>query len=645
MYRILASIAGWVLIVSSSVKAETTVMPPAFLIHRPDPEKIKKTAMTDEWLKLVHYKKKITGVYESQIDEKKFFLSHEGKHSPEKELSATIDLFLKNEIPDAAHGYCRFPARYKFVKKHFNIPDTTSKCTELEIYLNRLKSEAVSVVFTSYFMNSPGSIFGHTFIKLQNNKSELLDYGVNFAIDIGSDNFFKYLAGGLSGFYEGKYSVVPFYDKVREYNDFENRDLWVYHLNLTPDEQDTLIKHLWELMQSHYDYYFLSENCSYHILSAIESAAPQYNLTDNTNPLVIPVDTIKILMSYKGLVKKTEYRPSLRSVFLKSYGTLNSDEKKKFRYIIEKKIVSDKELEYLDSNTLFAIVDYYNYQYPTFRLYLYQNNEDSSMFVFKRKLNVELSRRTRDYKKNEESADMSNAPPHLIHGSERISISAGKNSRSNGYYLQPEFRLAYHDLNDTGKGYPLNSEIEFIKFSANIYSPIGSEKQIFSLQEAVFLKISAYNDFSFYQTTPSWSLYLGAERFYDSRSKSEKGTFAPGITAGIGLSKLISKNYFLESYPSLLIFGLIKFNAAYSTGFYDTSFSPGIGPAAGIKLALYEKLNIISQLEYIRYLHGKYDAKAKVTLRFQIIRDLCIDIELLKAIRFDDYKIGIKKYF
>jgi hypothetical protein len=34
----------------------------------------------------------------------------------------------------------------------------------------------------------------------------------------------------------GEYSLMPYYRKVKEYGDFESRDLWEYELNLSPEE-------------------------------------------------------------------------------------------------------------------------------------------------------------------------------------------------------------------------------------------------------------------------------------------------------------------------------------------------------------------------------------------------------------------------
>lgn len=40
---------------------------------------------------------------------------------------------------------------------------------------------------------------------------------------------------------------MPYYRKVKEYGDFESRDLWEYELNLTPEETRFLVSHIWEM--------------------------------------------------------------------------------------------------------------------------------------------------------------------------------------------------------------------------------------------------------------------------------------------------------------------------------------------------------------------------------------------------------------
>ena len=78
--------------------------------------------------------------------------------------------------------------------------------------------------------------------------------------------------------FRGRFSTMPYYIKVQEYNNLESRDLWEYPLHLTRPQVDLLVRHLWELGQTSMAYYFFNRNCSYQLLPLLEAAAPDLNI-------------------------------------------------------------------------------------------------------------------------------------------------------------------------------------------------------------------------------------------------------------------------------------------------------------------------------------------------------------------------------
>ncbi|MGT0149952.1 Lnb N-terminal periplasmic domain-containing protein [Vibrio metschnikovii] len=101
----------------------------------------------------------------------------------------------------------------------------------------------------------------------------MVAFAINFAAEPeGNDNPALYAMKGLFGFYPGRFTVMPYYRKVREYNDIESRDIWEYPLNLTEQEVERVLLHLWEMQLAEFDYYFLDENCSYQLLALLELA-------------------------------------------------------------------------------------------------------------------------------------------------------------------------------------------------------------------------------------------------------------------------------------------------------------------------------------------------------------------------------------
>ena len=63
----------------------------------------------EAWLALGHYRPKVFGGYESTIDTDNFFLSENGKNSPQDELLATIDLFNNKGQEDKKWSPKRLP--------------------------------------------------------------------------------------------------------------------------------------------------------------------------------------------------------------------------------------------------------------------------------------------------------------------------------------------------------------------------------------------------------------------------------------------------------------------------------------------------------------------------------------------------------
>jgi hypothetical protein len=89
-------------------------------------------------------------------------------------------------------------------------------------------------------------MYGHTLLRIdardQDERTRLLAYAINFAADTDEKNGLVFAVKGLLGGYPGTFSVLPYYLKVREYGDLENRDLWEYELDLSPPEVDRVLR-------------------------------------------------------------------------------------------------------------------------------------------------------------------------------------------------------------------------------------------------------------------------------------------------------------------------------------------------------------------------------------------------------------------
>ena len=173
-----------------------------------------------------------------------------------------------------------------------------------------MQPRSAVLIFPGSYLNSPASLFGHTLLGIEGPyHSKLLAYAVNYSALTDESNGIAFALKGIFGLYPGYYSLLPYYEKTKEYGDLERRDIWEYALNLSPEETARMAPHIWELRGIYSDYYFFDENCSYNLLFLLEAARPSLRLAEQTRPWVIPVDTVRLVQE-SGLVRKMHYRPS-----------------------------------------------------------------------------------------------------------------------------------------------------------------------------------------------------------------------------------------------------------------------------------------------------------------------------------------------
>ncbi|MBI2362151.1 MAG: DUF4105 domain-containing protein, partial [Elusimicrobia bacterium] len=190
----------------------------------------------------------------------------------------------------------------------------------------------VSLIFASAYLNNPSSMFGHTFLRMERSAvkddARLLDHTLNFSAETDETSGVLFAFRGLFGLYPGKYSAAPYYYKVQEYGNIEFRDLWEYRLALSSGEVAALVAHSWEMGRAVFPYYFLSKNCSYQLMPALEAAVPRLELMPGSPPVVGPVDTLLATLAVPGLLKERVYRPSHATLLRQRRAMLSADERR-----------------------------------------------------------------------------------------------------------------------------------------------------------------------------------------------------------------------------------------------------------------------------------------------------------------------------
>ena len=292
-------------------------------------------AHSREWLDLLHYRPGLLGGEKSLLDSPAFFLAPTGKTDPRAELEATLAAFFSTQVEtdSSQNPQCAFIARYRWLKARLDfdpqrLPE--QPCPRYEAWHAAIDPHSVTLIFPSAYLNNPSSMFGHTLLRIdtpqQDERTRLLSYTINYAAVTDETNGVLFAIKGIFGGYPGQFSILPYYRKVQEYSDLENRDIWEYQLDLTPAEIDRLLEHAWELGPNYFQYYFFDENCAYQLLGLLDVARPGLRLSDEFPVYAIPSDTVRAVVDAPGLLRKTVYRPSARTELEHAIDRLDTDE-------------------------------------------------------------------------------------------------------------------------------------------------------------------------------------------------------------------------------------------------------------------------------------------------------------------------------
>ena len=575
-----------------SVSALAAVKPLEF--DRGD-KTVNKLAFESQWLRLLQYQDSWTrGVY-SQADNPAFFLSERGHYDSKAELLATIEALQSDDIPEGrkVHPVCQYPARKKWLQKHFperNLEFAEVDCPVYEQWKNQVDAEGASLIFSSYYLDAPASTFGHSLLRLHRRnrvtsaeKAELLDTGINFAATVPDMvDPVTYALFGLFGGWQGQFSSVPYFYKIREYNDFETRDIWSYELDFNQQEVDMLVDVLWELGHTHFDYFFFTENCSYHIFSALETAKPSINLKDKLPFYVIPSETLRIVAEEPGLVKEINFRPSVRRKFEARYSQLDPTETGIFLAAAEGEGLPDfstKTNTESKRKVLDTMIDYFAFKYPKALIDKEPEKEKwkTQLLISRAKLGV--------VSPNLSVPIASSEMPHKAHPSGRLNLGGGTSIR-NGGYAQFGFRFALHDLLDPIQGYPDNAEIQFWDSEFRQY-----QNGLLELSRFNLLRMSSMSESTAYATRKSFSVTAGLHRIYDGNCESclaGRLIFGPGMT----------KSIYRRGISLVQLFGFAEFEALYSEGFSRKPLLPGAGGRIGARASFSDRYSALIEGSY-----------------------------------------------
>jgi Domain of unknown function (DUF4105) len=487
------------------------------------------------WRAMLHFPKHAT---QSLIDDPTFFLSPQGRTDPSAELAASIEAFSQKPTAiDDDSPQCRFLGRYRWLQR--NAPTLAKNfvaqdCQAWEKLIARVKPHSVTLVFPDGYLNSPASMFGHTLLRIdQADPQPLRSFAVNYAAQTNEENGIAYAFNGLTGEYKGYYSLMPYPEKLQEYQFGEQRDIWEYQLKLSPAETATTLEHIWELQGIYANYYFLDRNCSFQLLALIEAARPNLDLLNDWGPSVIPIDTIRRLES-ASLVGKSNLRPSQATQINRKLKLLSEAEIDIVQNLGNPNINAE-DIDLPTDTTRRALLldtatDYVQWE---------RSRQSMSLEQYRLRFLYLLSQRSqiKNIKSSVNKTDATDSnDPTQGHGTKRFSASAIQQGSTHAVGLS--YRPAFHDMRDRENGYRPGAGISFLEVNARW----DRNQDKLKIDTFDLLKIESLAPRNALLKPYSWRVNVGAKRVNPLDMNSPLQAF---VSAGAGPTYRLNQGHWL----------------------------------------------------------------------------------------------------
>ena len=513
-----------------------------------------------------------------------YFYAKDGKNNLKNELEADVKALFINSAENQSIR-CKFPARSRWLIQQLNIDIEKLpivKCSEFDQWINQIKPYKATLIYATDFMGNPSSMFGHTLLRLDpkdQKQLNLVSYAVNYAATVSGEDNWSYAWKGLTGQYPGEYSLMPYYRKVKEYGDFESRDLWEYELNLTPEETRFLVEHIWEMQHVSFPYYFVSDNCAYRLLGLIDLVRPNLDLKKQFNYAAIPIETLKAV-DQQDLVKEVVYRPALETQLLsqaKQHGTplAKVAHQIAFQDIEKAQPLLEKFNQHDQAKILEMAYD---------DLYLQYISRQVDADFAQPQLRQLLAERSQiDVEKQRQEPERPKKQPVEGHHARNLSVNVGELQGQK--FIELGHRQAYHDLIDPQGGYRLGTQLLFL--DGNIQYRDDQLK----LEHLDLLTVNSYNPIQPFKSPITWGFNLGWKQ-----EALDQGNFSDDQQHGV-MNLNMQVGYSLADYDRRhLCYAQMQshFQGGRSL---DKGWRVGLGPTVGCMNKWTDNINSVVQIE------------------------------------------------
>nr|WP_257230193.1 DUF4105 domain-containing protein [Acinetobacter sp. YH12039] len=542
---------------------------------------------------------------QSEVAYTGYFLAENGRQSAQAELEADVAALFQPAEPNQAFR-CRFPARSQWLMQELSIRSEqlpVVSCPEFDEWFGKIKPYKATLIYATDFMGNPSSMFGHTLLRLDpkdQKELNLVSYAINYAATVAGEDNWSYAWKGLTGQYPGEYSLMPYYRKVKEYGDFESRDLWEYELALTEQETSYLVKHIWEMQNVSFPYYFASDNCAYRLLGLMDLVRPTLNLTEKFKVASIPVETIKAIND-EQLIRAAVYRPALETQLLsqaQQHGYRLAREAHKLAEI-EPDNMSTALSQFNEVEQAKILEMAYDH------LYLLLIGRKVSAEETQPKLRQILALRSQSSqpKQRTEPKQPSLDP---VNGHHARNFSATVGEVQGEKYIELGHRQAYHDLIDPQGGFRIGTQLMFWDGS------IQYRDDQFKINHFDFLSVNSYNPITPFKTPLSWGFNFGWQQV-----SVDAGQFSETKQHGVAELKAQSGYSWANQERTHLCYAQSQMQVQGGKSL-DQGWRVGLGPTLGCQNIWSEKLNSLVQAE-LPYWEDAHQWNLKLDAELQYI--------------------------
>ena len=471
------------------------------------------------WLLLGHYRDSGDGPV-SEADNLNFFLAENGKTDPRAELEATIRAFFvppdslpakdeqEQKINENYHPRCNFPARFEYLRRNLKFDPAIFPrvdCARFTKMHNMVRAKSASLIFASYYAADPASTFGHTLLRLDPVDPDTKPIAVNFSANTTGYDMARYVIYGLFGGFKGYFSYIPYEHKILEYSFSQNRDIWEYELDLTPEDIEFIQLHIWELKTTGFDYFYMTENCSYRLLTLIEIARPDLHLQEHFPAWVVPGETIRVINDVPGLIRRKRYIPSFRNRIDRLASDLSDEERELFEEEMEKDYTEEKEgpMDPGLSPELQTLVKYVR---------IYRNRKELLQPPTKdgdQPVPEEVLEGLSDYLGNQEPVPERISP--VEEGHELPAMGAGIGMMGISPFVEYRIRPVMHGFENNAQGYSPHSALSYVDARLRYYP----EDDLVVAHQVDVVKIISLGGGDFLGSRPGFFFNLYEKSIYE----------------------------------------------------------------------------------------------------------------------------------